>query len=232
MRRPGAVGLRRAVRGRCPDVRRRSGRQLLSTRHQLRCVSPLVSMAALPVAQRFHSRQATSRRGPFGNCVRLGTRASAQTYLASDEGSQSDDAETGNGAQPTPAAVMRCWWRGLLRRQPVCGGGHRPLRPAGRSRDPGDSFIIAPNPVAVVQFVECWAATAAARRLRVCKPLNTVVNAAWVVDPGSTTAYLEYYCGLWSEGCLAAAHARDWRPTARSVSAHPCAALQAGAARS
>lgn len=67
-----------------------------------------------------------------------------------------------------------------------------------RSR-PGDSFIVAPQSDGGPGFVEVLGSRLGeTRRLRVCGPLNTVVNAAWVFDPGSATAYLEcaQACGL------------------------------------
>ncbi|REY30097.1 hypothetical protein DSL52_09335, partial [Mycobacterium tuberculosis] len=57
-----------------------------------------------------------------------------------------------------------------------------------RSR-PGDSFIVAPQSDGGPGFVEVLGSRLGeTRRLRVCGPLNTVVNAAWVFDPGSATA--------------------------------------------
>ncbi len=76
-----------------------------------------------------------------------------------------------------------------------------------RSR-PGDSFIVAPQSDGGPGFVEVLGSRLGeTRRLRVCGPLNTVVNAAWVFDPGSATAYLEcaQACGLGLLGGLDAA---------------------------
>lgn len=70
------------------------------------------------------------------------------------------------------------------------------------------------------------------RRLRVCGPLNTVVNAAWVFDPGSATAYLEcaQACGL---GLLGGPPTPETALAAHSkgVGQLIAAALRAGAAR-
>lgn len=67
-----------------------------------------------------------------------------------------------------------------------------------RSR-PGDSFIIAPQSDGGPGFVEVLRSRLGqTRRLRVTGPLETMVDAAWVFDPTSATAYLEcaQACGL------------------------------------
>lgn len=67
-----------------------------------------------------------------------------------------------------------------------------------RSR-PGDRFIVAPQSDGGPGFVEVLASRLnKARRLRVSGPLSTMVEAAWVFDPATTTAYLEcaQACGL------------------------------------
>ncbi len=67
-----------------------------------------------------------------------------------------------------------------------------------RSR-PGDRFMIAPQSDGGPGFVEVLASRLGeTRQLRVCGPLDTPVDAQWVFDPESTTAYLEcaQACGL------------------------------------
>ena len=67
-----------------------------------------------------------------------------------------------------------------------------------RSR-PGDRFIVAPQSDGGPGFVEVLSGRLGeTRRLRVSGPLKTMVEAAWVFDPGSATAYLEcaQACGL------------------------------------
>ena len=67
-----------------------------------------------------------------------------------------------------------------------------------RSR-PGDRFIVAPQSDGGPGFVEVLASRlGTTRRLRVSGPLSTVVEAEWVFDPETTTAYLEcaQACGL------------------------------------
>jgi len=67
-----------------------------------------------------------------------------------------------------------------------------------RSR-PGDRFMIAPQSDGGPGFVEVLASQLGEkRRLRVSGPLGTPVEAAWVFDAGSETAYLEcaQACGL------------------------------------
>src|SRR6516225_2877019 len=67
-----------------------------------------------------------------------------------------------------------------------------------RSR-PGDRFMIAPQSDGGPGFVEVLASRLGdKRRLWVSGPLDTPVEAAWVFDAGSTTAYLEcaQACGL------------------------------------
>jgi glycerate 2-kinase len=67
-----------------------------------------------------------------------------------------------------------------------------------RSR-PGDRFMIAPQSDGGPGFVEVLASQLGEmRRLRVSGPLDTPVEAAWVFDGGSKTAYLEcaQACGL------------------------------------
>src|SRR6201996_636954 len=60
-----------------------------------------------------------------------------------------------------------------------------------RSR-PGDRFMIAPQSDGGPGFVEVLAARLGEkRRLRVHGPLDDSVEAAWVFDPESATAYLE-----------------------------------------
>lgn len=101
-----------------------------------------------------------------------------------------------------------------------------------RSR-PGDSFIVAPQSDGGPGFVEVLGSRLGeTRRLRVCGPLNTVVNAAWVFDPGSATAYLEcaQACGL---GLLGGPPTPETALAAHSkgVGQLIAAALRAGAAR-
>jgi len=67
-----------------------------------------------------------------------------------------------------------------------------------RSR-PGDRFIVAPQSDGGPGFVEVLASRLGEkRRLRVPGPLSTMVQAAWVFDRSSATAYLEcaQACGL------------------------------------
>jgi glycerate 2-kinase len=67
-----------------------------------------------------------------------------------------------------------------------------------RSR-PGDRFIVAPQSDGGSGFVEVLAGRLGQkRRLRVSGPLHTMVDAEWVFDRGSATAYLEcaQACGL------------------------------------
>src|ERR1700755_610641 len=60
-----------------------------------------------------------------------------------------------------------------------------------RSR-PGDRFLVAPQSDGGPGFVEVLASRLGElRRLRVCGPLDTTVDAEWVFDSGSSTAYLE-----------------------------------------
>jgi glycerate 2-kinase len=101
-----------------------------------------------------------------------------------------------------------------------------------RSR-PGDRFMIAPQSDGGPGFVEVLASRLGEmRRLRVSGPMDTPVDAKWVFDPDSTTAYLEcaQACGL---GLL------DGPPTPETaLSAHSrgvgqliAEALRAGATR-
>ncbi|WP_116645711.1 glycerate kinase [Mycobacterium kubicae] len=101
-----------------------------------------------------------------------------------------------------------------------------------RSR-PGDSFIVAPQSDGGPGFVEVLASRLGRkRRLRVSGPLDDPVDAAWVFDPGSATAYLEcaQACGLALLGgpptpeTAMAAHSKG-------VGQLIAAALQAGAKR-
>ncbi len=67
-----------------------------------------------------------------------------------------------------------------------------------RSR-PGDRFIVAPQSDGGPGFVEVLASRLGEkRRLRVSGPLDATVDAEWVYEPGSSTAYLEcaQACGL------------------------------------
>jgi glycerate kinase len=67
-----------------------------------------------------------------------------------------------------------------------------------RSR-PGDRFIVAPQSDGGPGFVEVLASRLGEmRRVRVSGPLDGTVDAAWVFEPGSSTAYLEcaQACGL------------------------------------
>ncbi|MGA7050152.1 MAG: glycerate kinase, partial [Mycobacterium sp.] len=67
-----------------------------------------------------------------------------------------------------------------------------------RSR-PGDMFIVAPQSDGGPGFVKVLGSRLGeTRRLRVCGPLDATVEAQWVFDPGSATAYLEcaQACGL------------------------------------
>lgn len=101
-----------------------------------------------------------------------------------------------------------------------------------RSR-PGDQFTIAPQSDGGPGFVAVLAARLGElRRLRVSGPLDTEVDADWVFDPDSATAYLEcaQACGLGLLGgpptpqTALAAHSRG-------VGQLILAALQAGAVR-
>src|ERR1700757_4574715 len=67
-----------------------------------------------------------------------------------------------------------------------------------RSR-PGVRFIVAPQSDGGPGFVEVLASRLGeTRRVRVSGPLDSTVEAAWVFEPGSSTAYLEcaQACGL------------------------------------
>ena len=67
-----------------------------------------------------------------------------------------------------------------------------------RSR-PGDMFIVAPQSDGGPGFVNVLGSRLGeTRRLRVCGPLDAIVEAQWVFDPRSATAYLEVAqaCGL------------------------------------
>ena len=101
-----------------------------------------------------------------------------------------------------------------------------------RSRQ-GDSFIVAPQSDGGPGFVEVLASRIGGlRRLRVSGPLNKPVNANWVYDERTRTAFLEsaQACGL---------AALDGPPTPETaLAAHSSgvgqlisAALEAGAAR-
>ncbi|WP_172826715.1 glycerate kinase, partial [Mycobacterium sp. 1423905.2] len=101
-----------------------------------------------------------------------------------------------------------------------------------RSR-PGDSFIVAPQSDGGPGFVEVLASRLGRpRRLRVSGPLDDPVEAAWVFDPGSATAYLEcaQACGL---GLLGGPPTPETAIAAHSkgVGQLIAAALQAGAKR-
>ncbi|GFG68146.1 hypothetical protein MKUB_56360 [Mycobacterium kubicae] len=101
-----------------------------------------------------------------------------------------------------------------------------------RSR-PGDSFIVAPQSDGGPGFVEVLASRLGRkRRLRVSGPLDDPVDAAWVFDPGSATAYLEcaQACGL---ALLGGPPTPETAMTAHSkgVGQLIAAALQAGAKR-
>src|ERR671934_69118 len=84
-------------------------------------------------------------------------------------------------------------------------GPGRDFRPAAaiatgwtRSR-PGDRFTVAPMSDGGPGFVEVLGRRLGqTRRLRVCGPLDTTVEAAWVFDRTSRTAFLEcaQACGL------------------------------------
>ncbi|BBX96920.1 hypothetical protein AWC15_04555 [Mycobacterium lacus] len=98
---------------------------------------------------------------------------------------------------------------------------------------PDDRFVIAPQSDGGPGFVEVLSSRLGGlRRLPVSGPLDTVVNAAWVFDAGSATAYLEcaQACGLGLLGgpptpeTALAAHSRG-------VGQLIAAALQAGARR-
>ncbi|SOJ55915.1 Glycerate 2-kinase [Mycobacterium simulans] len=101
-----------------------------------------------------------------------------------------------------------------------------------RSR-PGDTFIVAPQSDGGPGFVEVLRSRLGeSRRLRVSGPLDTMVDAEWVFDPASATAYLEcaQACGLSLLGgppspeTALAAHSRG-------VGQLIAAALRAGALR-
>ena len=65
---------------------------------------------------------------------------------------------------------------------------------------PGDRFIVAPQSDGGPGFIEVLASRLGVktRRLRVSGPLSTMVEAEWLFDPATTTAYLEcaQACGL------------------------------------
>jgi glycerate kinase len=101
-----------------------------------------------------------------------------------------------------------------------------------RSR-PNDTFIVAPQSDGGPGFIEVLRSRLGElRRLQVSGPLDTVVDAQWVFDPASATAYLEcaQACGLSLLGgppspeTALAAHSRG-------VGQLIAAALRAGAAR-
>ena len=74
-----------------------------------------------------------------------------------------------------------------------------PSRPGWTRSRPGDRFIVAPQSDGGPGFVEVLASRLGKkRRLRVSGPLDTMVEAEWVFDPGTATAYLEcaQACGL------------------------------------
>jgi glycerate kinase len=101
-----------------------------------------------------------------------------------------------------------------------------------RSR-PGDHFTIAPQSDGGPGFVAVLAAQLGElRRLRVSGPLGAEVDADWVFDPGTATAYLEcaQACGL---GLLSGPPTPQTALAAhsRGVGQLILAALQAGAAR-
>ena len=87
----------------------------------------------------------------------------------------------------------------MLRRQPVGRGGGRGDRDGLDAVASGRSVHVAPQSDGGPGFVEVLASRLGeTRRLRVSGPLDAPVEAEWVFDPGSTTAYLEcaQACGL------------------------------------
>jgi glycerate 2-kinase len=97
----------------------------------------------------------------------------------------------------------------------------------------GDQLAIAPQSDGGPGFVAVLASRVGElRRLRVCGPLDTDVDADWVFDPGSTTAYLEcaQACGLARLGGPPTPHTA-LSAHSRGVGQLIVAALQAGAAR-
>jgi glycerate kinase len=97
---------------------------------------------------------------------------------------------------------------------------------------PGDQFTIAPQSDGGPGFVEVLASLGEYRRLQVWGPLDDQVEADWVLDPESATAYLEcgQACGLARLGgppTPATALAADSRGVGQLI----VAALRAGATR-
>ncbi len=104
---------------------------------------------------------------------------------------------------PRPNSACRlcgCWWP----RTATATACRRwrpppPSRPAGPGHVRDDRFMIAPQSDGGPGFVEVLASRLGElRQLRVSGPLDSPVEAQWVFDPGSTTAYLEcaQACGL------------------------------------
>jgi glycerate 2-kinase len=114
------------------------------------------------------------------------------------------DESTAAGAEPAPGRLQLPAMLVLV--APDCYGDSLSAVDAAaaiatgwtRSR-PGDRFMIAPQSDGGPGFVEVLAARLGEkRRLRVCGPLDDQVDAAWVFDSDSSTAYLEcaQACGL------------------------------------
>jgi glycerate kinase len=118
-----------------------------------------------------------------------------------DNGSTALDDEAGG---PTPGHLQLGAMRVLV--APDCYGDSLSASEAAaaiatgwtRSR-PGDQFIVAPQSDGGPGFVDVLGSRLGeTRQLRVCGPLDTAVDARWVFDPDSATAYLEcaQACGL------------------------------------
>jgi glycerate 2-kinase len=118
-----------------------------------------------------------------------------------DDGSTASDDET---TGPAPGRIQMPAMRVLV--APDCYGNSLSAVEAAaaiatgwsRSR-PGDMFIVAPQSDGGPGFVEVLGSRLGeTRRLRVCGPLDATVEAQWVFDPRSATAYLEcaQACGL------------------------------------
>ena len=118
-----------------------------------------------------------------------------------DDGSTALDDEAGG---PAPGHLQLGAMRVLV--APDCYGDSLSASEAAaaiatgwtRSR-PGDQFIVAPQSDGGPGFVDVLGSRLGeTRQLRVCGPLDTAVDARWVFDADSATAYLEsaQACGL------------------------------------
>ena len=172
-------------------------------------------------AQQLHSRQVTSRmvgsgtgpeRVPRSGCamcvgaILRPTLTSDERLPLMDDGSTGSDDAVGGLA---PGRLQLPAMRVLV--APDCFGDSLSAVEAAaaiatgwtRSR-PGDRFIVAPQSDGGPGFIEVLAKRLGERRrLRVSGPLDDMVDAEWVFDPGPSTAYLEcaQACGLPLLGC-------------------------------